>query len=176
MNDLSREYAKAIFEIATEEGKSKEYRESFSLIRDVILDNPQYIALLSSPAIEMSERKEAINKAFGKAVPENILSYIKLLCEKGHLKFLLDSIDEFNDMYEKINKITTARVKSATELLKGQKAALLEKLEKITGGRVVIDYEIDESIIGGLIIEMDGKIIDGSLKGQLQSVKEVIKK
>ena len=67
-----------------------------------------------------------------------------------------------------------ALVKSAEPLTDEEKAKLIAKLEKVSGKSVDAEYRIDKSILGGVVVEMEGTIIDGSLKHRLESVKEVI--
>ena len=68
----------------------------------------------------------------------------------------------------------TAKVTSATELTEEEKNALYEKLKKMSQKEIVIDYHLDKDILGGMIIEMDGKVIDASVKSRLKEVKDVI--
>ena len=70
--------------------------------------------------------------------------------------------------------LSSAHVVSAIELSNEEKTALIEKLEKLTGNTVAAEYEINESIIGGVIVNIDDKVIDGSIRHKLQEVKEVI--
>ena len=69
-----------------------------------------------------------------------------------------------------------ARIVSAVELSAAQKRALVEKLERQSGKRVEPEYIVDETLLGGLVVEMEGRVLDGSLKKDLQQVKEVIEK
>lgn len=77
-------------------------------------------------------------------------------------------------MYKALSLVSSAHVVSAIELSNEEKTALIEKLEKLTGNTVAAEYEINESIIGGVIVNIDDKVIDGSIRHRLQEVKEVI--
>jgi F-type H+-transporting ATPase subunit delta len=79
-------------------------------------------------------------------------------------------------MHDEMDKISTAKVTSALELTENEKALLKEKLEKTSGHKMIIDYVIDESILGGFIVEADGKVMDASLKKHLKEIKDVIKR
>ena len=79
-------------------------------------------------------------------------------------------------MLEETKNITKAQVKSAVPLTDTQKDALKEKLEKLSGKTVFIQCDVDSSIIGGLIVEMDGKVINASIHKHLNDVKDVIDK
>jgi F-type H+-transporting ATPase subunit delta len=98
------------------------------------------------------------------------------LCEKGRFSCFRDSVDEFNSLLNASKHISKATVKSAVELTEAEKNRLNDKLEKLCGGQVDMEYIIDSSLLGGLIVEVDGKIMDGSLRHKLGEMKEVMNK
>ena len=130
--------------------------------------------LLASPAIPTGERIECIGKAFEGFVPEHVLNFVQLLCENGKITMFDECVKEYKKLLDVANKVTKARVVSFVELTDSEKNRLTEKLEKISGNRVQAEYFTDPSVLGGIIIEMDGKIIDGSLAHRLQKVKDVM--
>jgi len=107
-------------------------------------------------------------------LPEYVLSFVQLLCEHGYIKSFFECEKEFDALYMEARRTATAKVTSATPLTDDQKARLVEKIKALCGREVLPVYEIDESILGGVIVETDGKVIDGSLKRRLHEVKDVI--
>ncbi len=176
MSDVSNEYAKALFMLAAEKGNVKEYKEALGTVVEVFEENSQYPEFLSTFAIPLEERLNALETAFSDRIPRDVLSFLKLLCEKRHIGELSECVEEYNAMYNEICKISNAKVTSAVELSKDKKASLVKKLEKMSGHITVVEYTVDKSIIGGLIVEMDGKIMDSSLRKHLKDVKDVISK
>ena len=174
MRQTDKEYAEALFMLSEEEGQTKEYREALLTVKESIEENPEYIDFLRSPAIALSERLSAIDEAFGDFLPENILSFIKLLCENGHIQELLSSINEFNKLVDALLGKALLNVYSAVELTNEQKLALCQKLNKVTEKTVDPVFTVDPSIIGGIKIELDGKTYDGSIKTRLRDIKDVI--
>lgn len=174
--EISSEYSTALFALAIENGKANEYRDALNAIMTVISENPDYIDLLASPSIPKQTRLLEIDNAFADFAPQDIVSFIKVLCIRGRIKELFDCVKSFNQLVDEHNKISIAKVTSPIELSELQKAKLVQKLEKSTGNRVQLDCIVDESIIGGLMIEIDGRVIDGSVRYRLNNLKEVIKK
>ena len=174
MSEISNEYAKALFMLACEKECIEDYKNALDIVSDVFCKNPLYKEFLSTFAIPLDERLNALEEAFSDAVPRDVLSFLKLLCEKKYIGEFLECADEYNKMYNELGKISNAKVTSAVELTEAEKTTLKEKLEKTSGKTMMIDYIVDKSIIGGLIIETDGKIMDSSLKKQLGDVKDVI--
>lgn len=176
MSEISNEYAKALFMLASEKDCREDYKNALELVLSVFDENPVYTEFLSTFAIPLDERLNALDTAFSNAVPRDILSFLKILCEKKHISEFSECAKQYFAMYNEFDKISNAKVTSALELTEDEKAALKEKLEKTSGHNMVIEYIIDKSIIGGLIIEADGKIMDSSLKKHLKDVKDVISK
>ena len=174
MAQTVREYAEAIFMIVMEEGKQNEYGKALDRMLEIFAENPEYVDLLASPAIPTGERIECIAEAFEGFVPEHVLSFVQLLCENGRITSFDECVKEYKKLLDASNKVTVAKIISFVELSDSQKSRLTEKLEKISGNRVQAEYFTDPSVLGGLIIEMDGKIIDGSLSHRLQEVKDVM--
>lgn len=162
--------------LAAENGATDLFDKDLDIILETVKENPRYMELLSSPVIPIEERKSIIEAAFGGFVCRDAVSFLKLLCERKHIGGLSDCVKEYKAMLDESKKISTARVRSAVELDEKQKAALIRKLEKKSGHRVVMEYAVDKSIIGGLTIELDGKIMDASLNKHLRDIKDVISK
>ena len=91
MTDISKEYGTALFMLACEENCQKQYAEAPGRIRAAFEENPQYLGMLSSPSISLSERLDAIGAAFAAVVPAHVLSYLKSNLFTAHGLRLRDS-------------------------------------------------------------------------------------
>ena len=176
MTETSKEYASALFELAKETGSEKEFRTAIQTILSELSGNPEYMDLLSSPNIPIRERKSLIEQAFAAHVPEYVLSFTELLCEKGHIHEFDKCANEYDELYKAFESISNDRIISAIHLTDEEKSNLVSKLEKTSGHHVTAQYEIDKTLLGGVVIHMDDNVIDGSLKRKLREVKEVIGK
>ena len=176
MISAGTEYAQAIFMLAQENAALEEYSQALLSVKAQFDENPLYLQFLASPNISRDERQSAVAEAFGTAVPEHVLSLLQLLIEKGRIVCFDECVTEFELLKAVAEKTVTATVTSAVELSKEQSAALQKKLEAISGKTVILENLIDRSLIGGMIVEIEGKVLDGSIKRQLSEVKEVIGK
>lgn len=175
MTDIGREYASALFSLAEDENCEKEVYASLLRIKHMFDENPEYIKMLASPAINKKERAAALTEVIS-AEPELVKDFSALLCEHGYICFFSEISNEYGKMYFEKAKITRVRVTSATELTSGEKAALEKKLTSVTGNRIEAEYFLDTSLLAGIKVEYDGKVSDGSLKHRLREIKEVIDK
>lgn len=175
MSEVSTEYAKALFMLAGEKECIDEYKNSLEKAEEVFKANPSYIDFLYNFAIPLEERLNALEEAFSDYIARDVLSFLKLLCEKKHITEFHECAKCYYDLYNEIDKLLNVKVTSAVELTDSQKKALKEKLELKYKKSVVIDYNIDKAVIGGIVLETDGKIIDSSIKKHLKDIKDVIK-
>ncbi len=175
MTNVSREYTEALFALSSEEKCLDEVASSLKLMSDIFAQNPEYSDLLSSPAIPIDERLELIDAAFSSA-HEYAISFLKLLSERSLVSIFTECETSFNNMLASSNNISYATVTTAVVLTDDERTKLTSKLEKMCGTKVQIEEKTDTSLLGGVVIEIDGKIIDASLRKHLSDVKDVIAK
>lgn len=176
MTQISKEYATALFMLAKESGREAEIAASLEDVTALFAENPEYVDFLASPCIPKAERIDAVEKAFGGRIDDYVTSFVQLLCERGHITGFADCAQEYGEMYRASMNTSVAEVTSAVTLTDEEKIQLKQKLEKMSGRSVILECRTDASLMGGIIVRMDGKVLDGSLKHRLYEVKEVISK
>lgn len=174
MADLSKEYTTALFSLAMENGLTERFKSELGQIKELI--DEDYILVLDSPALNLSARLDMIEAAFGESMHEYIVSFMKLLCENGEIELLPKTVDEFFLLCHELENRALATVYYVREPSQAQKEKLEAKLSKMTGKIIDAQYIKDDSLIGGMKIELDGKIIDGSVSTRLSNIKGVISK
>lgn len=174
MRAVINEYAEALFMLAQESGLTDEFSKQLKTVKHAFRNNPDYVLLLSAPGIPKEERASLVEQSFSDC-HEYVISFLRLLCENGHISGMLDCINEYEALRKSAQNTLVARVTSAVELNDKQKSAIKEKLQKRSGKKVQLKCRVDNKIIGGLVIEMDGRIMDGSIKRGLHDIREVIK-
>lgn len=174
MSDIKSEYAEALFSLAAESNNERAIMNELDGMAEIFKENADLIALLDSPAIPISDRIAVIDTVFSDCAREHVLSFLKLLCEKRRTAIFFECTEKYRALLKVKESTVTASVTSAVELTDEEIAALKNKLEKTSGQTVVLNIVTDPSILGGLIVDMDGKVTDGSLRHRLRDVKEVM--
>lgn len=174
MTGTSKEYAIALFNLAKESGIETELSENLSLLKAVFESTPEYAAFLSAPSIPKQERLDTIQNTFGEDLHEYALSFLSLLCEQGNVDILSECVEEYDALYSASNRVSHAVVVSAVKLTDDEKNQLQRKLEKRSGNKVAVAYKVNPKILGGLIVDIDGMRLDGSLRRQLKNIREVM--
>lgn len=175
MTELSKEYAAALFALALEGKAEDAIMQSLDRVKAAFDETPEYVELLASPGIASGERLAAIEGAFGGLLHEHVVSFIGLLCEKGRIRLFADCVEAYRQLLHMKQSVSTAHVRSAVRLTEAERGALTRKLEQISGNTVTLICSEDPSLIGGVIVEMNGTVMDGSLRHRLREVKEVMK-
>ena len=173
--ELCREYAEALYALATETDQVKAYLDALDTVAELFQDNPAYVELLACPAIPRAERDGLLEQALGSILPEQVLAFVQLLCAHGRIRSLPDCLTEYRRMYDAAMAASAAEVVSAVPLTEQEKEKLAAVLSARFGRTVTLTCTVDESLMGGLVVRVDGKVLDGSLRGRLHAVKEVMK-
>ena len=173
---LARRYAKALFSLGKEQNKYEAYNEALSAIAALFEESPEVGDSLTNPLYPLEARQKIMAKVAELAQADTMLAaFLNLLVEKHRAAILPDIAQEMQVMVDTQQGISHGSVVSAIELDK----ALVEKiqltLEKITGNQVILETEVDASIIGGIIAKVGDLVLDGSIKTQLNGLKESIK-
>ncbi|MBQ5545389.1 MAG: ATP synthase F1 subunit delta [Clostridia bacterium] len=169
-----REYAIALFRLAKEEAIETALAEDLTFLKEVFQKTPEYAAFLSAPSIPKQERLDSIREAFGESLHEYAVSFVCVLCEKGRVSLLPECVEEFEALFAASQRVSHAVVTSAAPLSDDQKERLQRKLKKRSGNRVEMEYRLNPKLLGGVIVDIDGTRLDGSLRRQLKTIREVM--
>ena len=174
MTEHGKEYAAALFMLACEKNKKQEYAAALETVEQALKEEPLYLSFLSSPGIPKEERLAALKEAFSAHVPEDVISFLQLMCEKGRIDSFSEACEAYQQLFAESERVMDVKVTSAVELTQAEKEKLQNKLETVYKSSVHMSYAQDASLMGGMIVEIDGKVLDGSLKSRLHDIKEVI--
>lgn len=174
MTGTGKEYAVALFELAAETENEESVWDGLCVVKDVFANTPDLAPFLRSPGIAESIRLKTVEDAFASQVPDEVLSFLGVLVKRGDVGLLSDCIAEYEALYNKKRRVARAVATSAVPLTDDEKRRLAEKLTALHGARVEIEYQVDPSLLGGLSVELDGTILDGTLKRRMKTIKEVM--
>lgn len=168
---LASKYAAAIFEIAKEEKNLDGYDKDLSKVRAEVFDIPEAVKFFQNPLIPQQAKKDLLKRAFDKEISATVMNFLMLLVDKKRIGVFCEIYDIFTSLKNKEQGILVADVTSAFPLSKKQQDALIKKLSSLTGRKVKIRPHKDTSIIGGLILKIGDKRIDGSVLGRLNALR-----
>jgi len=166
----ARRYAEAAFEIALRDGTVDAWRSELEGAADALGDE-RVARMLSNPAVALEKREALVEKALSKAVSRPVLNLILLMLQRRRIEQLPRVAAEFRRLDNQRQGITQASATSAAELTPAELEALTTKLEQFTDGRVELDVAVDPSLLGGLVVRVGDRLIDVSVRGRLERLR-----
>lgn len=166
---IGRRYAKAIFEIAEFQNNIQETYEALNNLMKLYKKNIEFKNFITHPLINISEKKEVLEKIFENE-SEEIKNLIFYLLEKDRIINIRGIVIEYLKVYYLRNQIIDVEVTFAKKLTKTQRDRLINKLEIKTKKKINLVEKVDIKIIGGGILKIGDKIIDGTIRTQLSSL------
>lgn len=170
------QYAKALFDLATEKKLEQTYYDNLVTINEVFNSDINVYKTFTHPSISINEKKMILTEVLENKVPDEFLHFIYVLIDNSRFNELNDIIDSYQYYLNELNQECDATIFTKYMLLDEEKENLIEKLQKHFNKKINAKVIVDENIIGGIVINIDGKIIDGSIVNQMLSLKNELKK
>ena len=174
---LAGRYAKSLVDLAIEKGQLEEVYNDMLFIQAVCKASKGFVTLLCSPIIK-ADKKEAIIKAVtqGKVSDLTIVFY-KLLLTKGRESDLPEITGSVIDLYNQTNGIQEVKLTTAVAVGDDLKKDIIAKLKAEAGlNRVELETKVDESLIGGFVLEFNNNLVDTSIQNELREVRKQFSK
>ena len=173
---ISKTYGEALFQVILEKeealkGSGEElFRESQSLM-DILKANPDFDAFMKHPGIAKTEKLSVVEKIFKSRVSPELYEFVHITVLKDRYQQLPEIMEYVSDKMKEFQKIGVAYVSTPLELSEVQKAQVLKKLlETAPYERMEMHYEVDPSLIGGMVIRIGDRVVDTSVKSRLNDL------
>jgi F-type H+-transporting ATPase subunit delta len=166
----ARRYAEAAFEIALRDGTVDAWRRELDQAAEVIAD-PAVAEGVHNPAVATASRESAITKGLGSSVSAPVLNLILFMVRRGRIEDLGRVAAEFRRLDDERKGIIHAVATSALPLEPSDVKALTARLEQMTGRTVELAVETDPSLLGGIVVRVGDRLIDGSVRGRLERLR-----
>ena len=173
--EVAMVYARAMYDVAKDLGKVEEIKGDMITIQHIFDRKKQFKEIMVNPAISNVKKKEMIRKALGGATYEEILSLLYILIDKGRFSYYDKVVSQYSQIVDSEDKVSAGVIYSACRLNIAHLNAFEDAMSKMTGKKVSLYNRVDRDLIGGVRIVVDGKIIDASLKANLEKLSGDIK-
>lgn len=168
-------YGNALFELALEEKKIDSLYEEATALIDILEDNEELIKLLGHPQVNKEEKIKVIENSFAGRISKEITGLMVMIVDKGHASKMVDVFKYFVKLVKDEKKIGVASVTSAITLDDSKKKAIEKRLIETTKYNTMeIDFKVDESLIGGLVIRIEDRVVDSSIKTKLNNLSKTL--
>ena len=175
-SEISKRYARAIFDIAREEGKTEEYFGELKGFNDLLAQNVNLKGFMTNPVFAKADKMIVLDKIADKAALSPIMrNFVRILIDKGRIGVLAEIQDWFQESLDRISGRVRVQVTSAYKLSDDLEQRLKAKMEEVTGKSVEMNVERDQSLIGGIVVKVGDTLYDGSIRAQLNTIRELLR-
>ena len=169
---VSKTYGEALFELAVEEGKEDSFLDEVTSIKEIMDSNPDFSKLMNHPKILKEDKLQVIENVFKGRISDELLGFIHLVVTKDRYSEIDEILDYFINEVKGLKGIGKATVTTAFDLSDAQKQNVYDRLIETTAYKSMeIDYMIDESLIGGMVIRIGDRVVDSSVKTKLNKLQ-----
>ncbi len=165
-------YAQSLLELAEEKGQTDAIGADLSSIADAIKGTPALRLFTIDPSISTGERASLIKRAFDGKVSPLLVNFLGVLNAKGRLSVLTEVAEAYGYLVDQMRNKVEVDVTVAQMLTPDQLQQVQQKVSTALGKTAFVNQTVDESIIGGLMLQVEDKLIDASVKYQLEAIKQ----
>lgn len=169
---ISKTYADALFELAVEENQTVELGQEVQDLLTILKENKEFHRFMNHPKIPKEEKKTALENIFHGRIKEELLGFLITIVDKDRYARIEEILESFITSVKEYNHIGTVYVTTAIELSPQEKEEVEKRMLATTDYRTVeCHYQVDVSIIGGMIIRMGDRVVDSSIRTKLNKLE-----
>lgn len=181
MKDIlaAERYARALFEVARIVHRDVEIQEDLHSFSAALKRSPQIMKFLESPRLGAGDKEKILGKIYGDHDHEArkiLLNFFSVLMQKNRFYLIHEIDDNFKRITDAERGIGLAEIRSASPLDAESEKTIVSRLERLAGYKIEVKKELDPSLIGGVVVKIRNKVLDGSVKHQLGLLKKELTK
>ena len=168
----SGRYARALFDAARAEGTVEQVGSDLQGVAAIFRETPDLLRVLRAPVVPAERKLELLRTAFGRRVSPLTLKFLEMVVQKRREEILPEVPEVFQRLSYQMLNILPVEVTSAVALTADERTALAAALGRRSGKRIQLVEKTDPALMGGLVMRLGDMIIDGSVQGQLQRLRQ----
>lgn len=169
---VARRYAVALMKTAEENKQVDRIATDVELLDRLMRESHEFHLFLKNPVINKEKKQTVFAELFGKKLSSMTNDFLRLIAQKGREDLLPDIIQQFFALRDEKLGIVNVTIKAAVELSKDQQAKITRRFEGVTHKSVRLAFSLDKQVIGGFIARVGDTVYDGSVKRQLEMLRE----
>jgi len=172
---IASRYAKSLLDLAVEQGNLDTVVEDIKTFAGAAKNRDLYL-LLKSPIVKGSKKMDIFKAIFDGKLDKLTMAFFDIILRKGRETYLPEIADEFIEQYKQLHKVSTVKLTTAQPISDTALEAIKAKLlgSTVTKESVQIETDVDESLIGGFVVQVGDKLVDASVAHKLKEMAKVI--
>lgn len=174
---VSKRYAKALLSLGMEDGRYQEYGKELRAFADFYESHAELTQAVANPAFTLHDRTQILKALLARIGPsETIRNFLNLLLDKGRISAVGEISAFYEQLTDEVSNVVRAEVVVPRALVGEAEGRLTRALEQMTSKKVRMSVRQDKGIVGGIIVKIGDLVVDGSVKAQVQGIKESLKR
>ena len=173
MEDLAQVYARALFEVASDQDKVDDVREQLGEFADAVEGDRNLQTFFFSPYFSTEEKKDGLHKAV-EGADEGVMNFLELLLEKHRMPVIHRIRREYDALWREEHKMLPVQLTSAIELDEQTVRSLGDTISERTGRKVDLTSTVDPGIVGGIVLRVGNSILDASIRNRLEQLRKQV--
>jgi F-type H+-transporting ATPase subunit delta len=171
---IARNYAETLLALAERHGgqaTAEAYARAMDEVAELMRREPRVREFLETPRIGSEEKQRVLRDAFSGRVPEHFLRFLLVVVQKRRQALLPAIAEEFHALLDEVQGRVRAEVTVATEPAPDVQREIVASLERKLGRTVVASFRVDAAILGGVVVRLGDRVIDGSLRRRVSDLR-----
>jgi F-type H+-transporting ATPase subunit delta len=173
-SEVSRRYARALYDLAKSKNVADRVFDELRVLGQVYQSDKEIREFLQSPLVSPDQKVKALQGALSGKVSEELLSTLRLLAEKNRLAIFAEVVAAYEFIIDEAHGVTRGVVRSAAPVTADERKRIEETVNKVTKKKVILKFEEDPSLLGGMVTQVGGWTFDDSLKSHLHKLTDVL--
>ena len=173
MDELAIVYARALFEVAREQGKLDLLREQLGQFAEALSDNRQLTLFFFSPYFSSAEKRDALARVLVGA-DESLVNFLALLIDNHRMPVIFRIRQQYEKLWREENRMLAVEITSAVELDRATTESLGRRIGERANRRVTLASKVDPDILGGIVVRIGNSILDASIRNRLEQLRRQV--
>ncbi len=173
MEEVARVYSEALFEVAKSHGKLDQVHEQLGQVAEALADDGELQLFFFSPYFSSEEKRDGVSKTLSGAEPD-LLAFLELLAEKHRMPAVFRVRRRFDELWAKERGHLEVTVRSAIELDPEVVRSIGAEIERKTGQTIELSSEVDQDLIGGIVLQVGNMVLDASIQNRLEKLRKEV--
>jgi F-type H+-transporting ATPase subunit delta len=173
VEEIARVYSDALFEVAKQSGKLDKIRQQLGEFADALEAERDLQVFFFSPYFSSAEKREGIANAISGAEPE-LINFLELLVEKHRMPAVFRIRRRLDELWAEENRRLEVTLTSAVELDRKVVDRVGQEIERQTDRKIDLRSEVDENVLGGLVLQVGNMVLDASLRNRLERLRKQV--
>lgn len=169
---IARRYAQALYEKAVSQNNLEQVDADVVMTADTLAGSRELVLLFRSPVVNREKKEAVVKQLFAEKTSPAFMNLLLLLLEKGREEVLGDILQAYRVLRNEQNGVVEAEARVAYAMDAAEQAALKAQLETLTGKQVHLTIRQDEKLVGGAVVRVGDVVYDGSIRTQLNALRE----